>query len=295
MNLQSLTNSRFGVGLGLALGRNVPTPLSCPVIRFMAKKMSRWQRGGLVQAVRRNQAMIHDRLLDSAELKRATEEVFRYTGRCFVDLYRNTGDAKKILNKIRINDDLERLVALSRDPSFGAFVVVPHMSSFDLMLLAAARLGLETKVLTFGQPTGGYKLQNEIRAMSGLDVMPISRRANLSALGALREGGFVLTAVDRPVAEQNRQFRFFGRPSPLPDGHIRMAQKADVPVLAAAVHMDDEGFYQLTLSEPVAMRKTADPLADIKTNAEAVLGILERYIRAHPTQWQMFYPVWDAS
>ncbi|MBN1957009.1 MAG: lysophospholipid acyltransferase family protein [Desulfuromonadales bacterium] len=293
MSLQTLVNSRVGVGLGLAVGRTVPSSLSYSLVNLLAGKLARAERRPLIQTIQNNQQMVRSATLEHSDLQRAVEDVLRFTGRCFVDLYRNFSNPEKLSRKIRINADLERLIALSRDEKFAAFVVVPHMSSFDLMLLAAANLGLKTKVLTFGQPTGGYKLQNEIRALSGLDIMPVSRRTNLSALASLRQGGFVLTAVDRPVTGQGRVFNFFGRPSPLPDGHIRMALKADVPVLAAAVHMDEEGFYQLQLSEPLTMQRLSDPEEEVRFNAERVLGVLEGYIRAHPSQWQMFYPVWQ--
>ncbi|MEA3362167.1 MAG: lysophospholipid acyltransferase family protein [Thermodesulfobacteriota bacterium] len=292
MNLQTLVNSRFGVGLGLAVGKNVPSAMGYSLVNFLAGQLARREGRPLVQTVQKNQQMIHEEQLSSDALQQVTEEVFRYSGRCFVDLYRNFSSPDRLQKKIVKNEDLERLIHLSQDKTFGAFVVVPHMSSFDLMLLAAANEGFKSKVLTFGQPTGGYKLQNEIRAMSGLDIMPVSRRTNVSALEALRQGGFVLTAVDRPLPGQKQGYNFFGHLSSLPDGHIRMALKADVPVLVAAVHMNKDGHYQLQLSEPFSMKKMDSPADEVRYNMETVLRVLERYIRAHPAQWQMFYPVW---
>lgn len=292
MSLQELASSRFGIGLGLAIGQNLPSVLGYPLVSFFAGRLARWNNSPLVQAIRSNQQMIHGKRLGPAELQQAVEEVFNYTGRAFVDLYRNFGSSDRLQRKVVKNEDLERLITLSQNRSFGAFVVLPHMSSFDLMLLAAASLGFKTKVLTFGQPTGGYKLQNEIRAISGLDIMPVSRRANVAALDTLRHGGFVLTGVDRPIAGQKRRYKFFGHLSPLPDGHIRMALKADVPVLVAAVHMNSDGHYQLQLSEPLPMIRQDDPAQEVRQNVEAVLAVLENYIQARPTQWQMFYPVW---
>lgn len=292
MNLLSLANSRLGTGLGLAFGRSIPTGFSYPLVNFLATKLASGQQLSLVRNVRGNQQLVHRKPLTADELQARVEEVFCHAGRCFVDLYRNFSRPQRLCRKIVINDDLERLIVLSQRQNFGAFVVVPHLSSFDLMLLAAARLGLKTKVLTFGRPTGGYRLQNEIRALSGLDIMPVSRKANLSALMALRRGGFVLTAVDRPVSGQLSQYDFFGRSVPLPDGHIRMALKAEVPVLVAAVHMTASGLYQLTLSDPLELPCQEGHLPEtVRIQVERVLAILETYIRAHPTQWQMFCPL----
>jgi lauroyl/myristoyl acyltransferase len=295
MSLQTIVNSYFGVGFGLTVGQTVPTSMGYSLINFLASRLSRRGSMPLIRTIRHNQQMIHENGLDRRARRLAVEEVLRYTGRAFVDLYRNSGSPEKLRKKIKINAAVERLICLSRDRNFGAFVVVPHMGSFDLMLLAGASLGFKSKVLTFGQPNRGYQLQNEIRAMSGLDIMPASRQANVSALQTLRQGGFVLTAVDRPLPGKAPRLNFFCRPCALPDGHIRMALKADVPLLAAAVHMNRDGLYELRLSEPLVMNRTSDHARDVKQNAETVLRVLEGYIRAHPTQWQMFYPVWPSA
>jgi KDO2-lipid IV(A) lauroyltransferase len=295
MSLQALVNTRFGVGFGLAVGQTVPASIEYSLVKLLARRLSRWESLPLIRTIQNNQQMIHAKVLDHRARRLAVEKVLRYTGRSFVDLYRNFSSPDKLRKKIKVNADIERLICLSRDRTFGAFIVVPHMGGFDLMLLAGASLGFKSKVLTFGQPNWGYKVQNEIRAMSGLDIMPVSRRANMSALQALRQGGFVLTAVDRPLPGQAPRLNFFGRPSALPDGHIRMALKADVPLLVAAVHMNRDGLYELRLSEPLVMNRTSDHAHDVKQNAETVLRVLEDYIRAHPEQWQMFYPLWPSA
>jgi len=155
-----------------------------------------------------------------------------------------------------------------------------------------ATQGFETKVLTADKPSSGYKLQNDIRSTSGLEIMPVSRQAHAKAIETLCNGGFILTAVDRPMPHQTRRLNFFGHPSPLPAGHIRMALKADVPIIVAAVHMNKDGFYQLSLSDPIPMVRMSDPMEETRFNAENILKIIEGYIRSHPAQWQMYYPVW---
>ena len=295
MNPQALVTSRLSVGLGLAIGRNMPTAVSYPLGSFLAQRLAQRQGFPLVQAVKQNQLLIHGGKLSPKELNQRVKDVFTHAGRCFIDFYRNYKNLEKLQDKVLVNDDLERLVRLSHDPTFGAFLVVPHMSSFDLMLLAAAAKGFKAKVLTIGNPTGGYKLQNDIRATSGLEIMPVSRRAHVKAIEPVRNGGFVLSGIDRPIPEQARTLNFFGLPSALPDGHVRMALKAGVPIMVAAVHMNNDGLYELSLSEPIPMVRMVEPKIEIRSNAEIILQIIESHIRAHPTQWQMFYPVWPTA
>jgi len=292
MNVQTFLNSKLGVGLGFSILRSIPEPISLPVVIFFAKQLARMENLSLVQSVRKNQQVIHGGRLSSIDLHKIVTEVFVYAGRCLIDFYRTLKDPAALQKKVLKNEALERLIRLSRDKHFGAFLVVPHMSSFDLMLLAAAALGFEAKVLTFGKPTGGYKLQNDIRATTGLEIMPVNQDAHTKSIDVMQKGGFVLTAIDRPMSRQRRKLNFFDHPSPLPAGHIRMAIKANVPILVAAVHMNHDGLYQLSLSEPIPMVHMPEPAEEIRYNAEKILKIIEGYIRSHPSQWQMYYPVW---
>ncbi len=292
MNFQSITNSKFGVRLGLELGQRLPTVASYPLVNFIAGRLARLENLSLVQSVRNNQQVINNGQLTPCDLNKIVTEVFTYAGRCLIDFYSGLKSPAELQKKVLKNEALERLIMLSQNKDFGAFLVMPHMSSFDLLFMAAAAQGFKTKVLTFGKPTSGYKLQNELRATSGLEIMPVSRQAHAKSIETLRNGGFILTAIDRPMPKQNRRLNFFGRPSPLPAGHIRMALEADVPILVAAVHMNKDGLYQLSLSKPIPMIRMADPTKEIRWNAENILHIIEGYIRSHPSQWQMYYPVW---
>ena len=246
----------------------------------------------LVQSVQQNQQMIYKGLLTPGDLHKAVKKVLISSGRCFVDFYRNVKSPAALQSKVLKNQAFERLIKLSQDKNFGAFLVMPHMSSFDLLFMAAATQGFRTKVLTIGKPTGGYKLQNDIRATSGLEIMPISQKAHEKSIDVMRNGGFILTAVDRPMPRQKRYLNFFGHPSPLPVGHVKMALIANVPILVAAVHMNKEGLYELSLSKPIHMIKMPDPAEELRCNAEIILKQIENYILSHPSQWQMYYPVW---
>jgi len=292
MNFKALVNSKFLMGLGIKAGRHIPTSLSYPLINFLAKRLARLKNLSLVQSVRNNQQVAHGGQLEPGDLDKAVAEVFAYAGRCFVDLYGNFKSPAALQKKVFKNEAFERLLRMSHDKNFGAFLVMPHMSSFDLLFMAAATRGFETKVLTLGKPTGGYQLQNDIRRTSGLEIMPVSSYAHAKSIETLSNGGFILTAIDRPMPKQSRQLNFFGRPSPLPAGHIRMAIETRVPILVAGVHMNDDGLYQLSLSKPIHMVRMSEPAEEIRYNAEIVLKIIESYIRSHPTQWQMYYPLW---
>jgi KDO2-lipid IV(A) lauroyltransferase len=246
----------------------------------------------MVKAVRANQSVVRGGRLTSEEIDRAVEQVFTHAGRCFVDLYHNLKNPAGLKALCPLDDDLKRLIDWSQDEEFGAFAAAPHLSNFDLALLAAAYHGLKSQVLTYGNPTGGYKIQNDIRAQTGLLITPVSPEVHQQAIENMREGGFTITAVDRPIRRKAHYLNFFGQASPLPAGHIRMALEADVPFVVVAAEMKTDGHYRVNVSEPIPLVRRDDPDEEIRINGEAILSVIEGHIRRNPGQWLMYYPVW---
>jgi lauroyl/myristoyl acyltransferase len=291
--MQRFFNSSLGVSLGLALGRRLSPTSGYRFSAFGARLLANRTKSPMVKAVRENQFVIRGESSTPEELDQAVIKVFTHAGRCFVDLYHNLQNPEGLKALCPLTDDLERLIAWSQDDDFGAFVVAPHLSNFDLVLLAAAYRGLKGQVLTYGTPSGGYKIQNEIRAETGLNITPVSPKVHQQAIENLRQGGFVITAVDRPIRRKAHSMHFFGHPSPLPAGHVRMALKANVPLIVVAVEMKADQLYHLHTSDPLPLIRHDDPDKEIRINGEAVLRVIEGYIRNTPGQWLMYYPAWS--
>lgn len=295
MDFQGFTQSRLGVFLGIALGKLLPQEFSYRLADFIAGRLAQNRDSLMVRAVRANQWVARGERSTPEELDAAVREVFSHAGRCFADLYRHLNSPAGLQKISPASEDSERLVSQSQDHDFGALIVAPHLSNFDLIALANAYRGLKGRFLAFGNPTGGYKIQNRIRIAAGLEITPIDSKTLRQAITYLRNGGFVFTGVDRPVSGKGQQLSFFGRPSPVPTGHIRLALAADVPVFVAAPQMKSDGRYYVRLSEPLRLERHHDPATRIRINGEAVLRIVEGYIRENPSQWLMYYPVWPET
>lgn len=282
----------MAVGIALALARFVAPPIGHPTSRVIADCVSGRKGLAWVRAVRANQWVITGRRLSSRELDRAAVAVLRHQARCLFDLYhtRRNPEAMKALSPY--SDEVGALIERSRSRRGGAMVVFPHLSSYDIAFIANAYRGLEVQILTLPQPSSGYRAQNRIRCVEGFDVTPVCEASNRKAIERMKDGGLVITGIDRPVEGKSRSLNFFGHASCLPVGHIRMAMMANVPVIPAAVTMRSDGKYHLTVSEPIPMCPDPDPIVAVRRNAEAVLQIIAGFIRQAPEQWLMYYPVW---
>ena len=61
-------------------------------------------------------------------------------------------------------------------------------------------------------------------------------------------------------------------------------------IVAAEMRADQR--YHLNISDPIELVNHQDPDEEIRINGEAVLRVIENFIRKTPEQWLMYYPVW---
>ena len=290
--MQRFFKSSLGVSIGLALGRLIPPAIGYRVSASVASRIAKNTDSAMVKAIHSNQAIIRGKNSSADDIKNAVKEVLIHAGRCFVDLYHNLQNPLGLKQLSPLSPRLEELIAQSHAASHGAFIVAPHLSNFDLVLLAAAYRGFKAQVLTYGSPTGGYKIQNDIRAQTGLNITPVNTKVHRMAVKNMQDGGFVITAIDRPIRQKSHMMNFFGHPSPMPAGHIRMALEAKVPIIVVAAEFMSDCRYHVHISDPIELVRRDNQDDEIRINGEAVLKIIEKYIQAAPSQWLMYYPVW---
>ncbi len=176
-----------------------------------------------------------------------------------------------------------------------AVIVTPHISNFDLAGRALALEGLNFQVLSYPQPSMGYRMQNKLRSFMGLEITPMSMSSLQQARQRLQNGGTVITGLDRPMADSRYQIEFFGRKAALPVSYIRLALKVNAPVVVVACHTLPDGTYILDSSDPIPMQPDPDPTVEILQNAQNVLQQVEHFVRLSPEQWSMYYPVWPEA
>jgi phosphatidylinositol dimannoside acyltransferase len=294
-NLQSLINSQYGVGLAMGVGKLLPPAVGYRLADGVGGWIGGLRRTGIVRAVEANQWVVGGGNLNTGELDKRVRATFRQTGRCLYDLYHTLGRPEDIPAQFSYTPEFERLREQVCSGRQGTLIVTPHLGNFDLAGHAIASRGLRPLVLSYPQPSSGYQAQNRLRESAGLKMMPMSIQALRLASETLRDGGAVLTGVDRPIVDEKYRPTFFGRPAALPVSHIRLALKHNLPVTIVACQVTPEGGYQVRASDPIPMRPDPDLVSETVRNAEAVLRVIEEWIVHAPEQWAMFYPVWPET
>ncbi|NLN70125.1 MAG: lysophospholipid acyltransferase family protein [Chloroflexi bacterium] len=246
------------------------------------------------RAIRANQWVIHDQQLSKKELRQYPRIVFRSVSKCFFDYFYFLTRPEKLEEIVHFSPEAQAVIKRieNNEP---CVIVCPHLSNFDLMGYALAIHNVRIQVLSFPDPVATYRWQNQLRHREGIVVTPMSLSAFRQARQRLREGGSVLTGLDRPLekaAHEKYQPQFFGYPTHLPVAYARMALEANVPVFVFAAAYLPNGKYYLEGSAPIWMEPHDDLETEILANVHKVLDVAEVLIRKYPQQWAMFYPVW---
>lgn len=292
MSLQSILNSRLGIALVLGLGKIISPRVGYQLADWVSARVASRKNSRIVQSVRANQWVVSGKKLTTTELDAQTRETFRITAHCLFDLYHNIFNYQAIRDRVTLSPKLIHFLDERAGGPEGTLMVALHLSNFDLAGRAMALHGYDIQALSYPQPQGGYQWQNKLRRDIGINITPMSTESMRMAKARLKEGGLVLTGLERPLPATNYFPRFFGHPAPLPASYVRMALQTNSAVLVVACIGTPQENYRLECSDLIYMQPYPDATEEIEKNAENVLAQAEGFIRDHPTQWAMFYPVW---
>jgi len=292
IDLQHIINSQFGVKLVSFIGRTIPSSLGYRIANLVAGWIATRRQSKLIRAIRTNQWVIRGAGPDKEALDQAVLDTLKSTARSLYSLYHYVHDPKAIHNMVDLNPVARGLVERPEFSDRGLILVGLHLSNFDFVLQSMCMQGLKAFVLTIPDPQGGQRMEYEMRKKTGMNLVPASVSAMRNAVKYLKQGGVVLTGMDRPVFDPKVRLRFFGWPSSLPTHHIHLAVKAGVPVMIVAARLGMDGRYHVTTSEPIEMESDPDHEKGVVRNAERVLKEAEKFILQAPEQWSMSLPVW---
>ena len=282
--------------MGYALSA-LPTSVGYAMANLLADRIASLKQNAMVRACRANQWVVHGEKPDSDELDELVRQTCRSTARSLYEFWHYATRPQGVLQMVRLDPSFERCYCESKATGQGLLMVAPHMSNFDLVGRAVGLSGYQIHVLSYPQPPGGYRLQNNLREVPGIKITPVSVESLRMASDTLRSGGVVLTGIDRPLSDSDKKYRprFFGRPATLPVFVIRLALKHDLPIVVLGGRRNSDCTYTVWASDPIRMNRQPDLVQEIVNNAEAVLEVVADHIRRAPNQWAMFYPVWPEA
>lgn len=187
----------------------------------------------------------------------------------------------------------ERHILAALDQGRGAVFATAHTGGWEIMgpLLMRDQRRAVVMVMERERDTAARRLQDDLRTDRGLRIVHVGGDplAVLPLLSHVRAGGVVALQVDRsPFGMRTRDVSLFGRPATIPEGPLRLAQLARVPLLPVFAARTGYRTYLVRAFEPIFVPRRASE-AELDDAAQRLADAMSAFLSAHPTQWFRFH------
>ncbi|KYF65811.1 hypothetical protein BE15_37905 [Sorangium cellulosum] len=218
-----------------------------------------------------------------------TAAVFATYGSCITEaLLLTSGRGYAVQRRSRGVEHYHACAAAGR----GILMVTAHTGGWDIAGQILGVVHPEGVMLAMQRERDAEAraIQDAARRRAGVQVAHIGDGPldALPLLGHLRRGGVVAMQIDRvPPGMRSREVPFLGARWRAPEGPIALAAMSGAPILPVFTHRLGFLEYEAVVAPPIwlARRATED---ERDSAAATMMGALERFLRAHPTQWFHF-------
>jgi lauroyl/myristoyl acyltransferase len=175
----------------------------------------------------------------------------------------------------------------------GGVFVTAHTAGWELvgpLLSRDHKLSL-MMVMERERDPEARRLQDEARTRHGVQIVHVGRSDPLASLPLLRHvrgGGIAALQIDRnPPGMKSRAVEMFGAAATIPEGPLRLAQLAGVPILPIFAGRTGYRSYFVRAYEPIVLARRASE-AELDAAAQRVADAMTDFVGPRVTQWFHF-------
>ena len=228
-------------------------------------------------------------------LRQATREVFRNFSRYLVDFLRiRRVDHAFIERHVEVAglEHVDRALAGGR----GAIALTAHLGHWELAGMVTQALGFPVSAVALSHRDAQVNdLFVTQRTSQGMEVIPMGQ-ATKRCLAALREGRVLALLGDRDFSHHAAiNTTMFGRPTWIPRGPAVLSLKTRRPVVPGFLVRLGGQRFRLIFEPPIDPSTDGAEEATVERLTRRYVAVMERYIRAYPTQWFLFQPFWHRA
>lgn len=233
---------------------------------------------------------------DSPEVISAARRIFRLSARNFGALLLFPRQSRQsFVRSLKLVEGEWSYIERAQAEGRGVVLLAAHLGSFDFAGHAISMRGYKVTSVT-GRTAARFIFDavTYLRRSHGAEIVEATPAGVRRVIQALRRGECVAFLGDYDFFQNGRAVTFFGRPTTLPPGAIRIARETGAVVIGTFARRGRDGD-ELAMTEPFLVEKTDDLDRDLDRGLARVVTLLERAISASPDQWVMFQRVWPAA
>lgn len=223
-----------------------------------------------------------------------TKEVFINFGKYLVDFFSFTKDKKDYLKEIVQFIGLKNLDDALKSRK-GCIIIAGHFGNWELAGCALANLGYKVNavVLAHDDPRINNLFMKQ-RRNAGVNVIPIGA-VKTECQKALCQNEIIAILGDRPFGDHGIEMNFFGKKARVPRGAALLSLKNGSPIVLTFVYKEDtrKNKYKVIFEKPFLVKREGHLNNELRDTTQRFMDRFEYYIQEYPSQWYMFYKVWE--
>jgi len=228
----------------------------------------------------------------AARVRATARRVFQHFGITLVEILQlSVRTREEVVRHCRIEGLQHAQAAVTAGK--GALFISAHLGNWEIGLQAVpCRLG--KPVLAVAKELKHRLLNDWLhRTRSGLGNRIIYKKGAFADLSeTLRRGEIAAMHVDMSRSRDGIDISFFGRRATATPAAALLARRRRSPVLPVICNRDPDGAMHIQIGTPLALVKTSDLRADLKTNTQIMTDVIEEAVRRHPDQWWWLQKRW---
>ncbi|WPZ32511.1 lauroyl acyltransferase [Thalassobaculum sp. OXR-137] len=235
--------------------------------------------------------------LERAFPEKSAEEIARILHGMWRNLGRTAGEFAHIRTLQREMDRRVEIVgaehALAAMRAGGpAIYVSGHIANWELMLLAAAHVGLVMDGV-YRAPDNPLiaSLYDKRKSHPDAALFPKGSAGARGVMDALKRGRPLGLLIDQKMND-GIEARFFGRRAMTTPAFAQLARRFDCPIVAVRVERLEGARFRVTAFEGVKVPRDGKPSDDVAATVQRFNDLLESWIRERPEQWLWVHRRW---
>jgi lauroyl/myristoyl acyltransferase len=242
--------------------------------------------------VRDNLRHVLGAYMSQTHIDRLTRATFDYVAYNYYDLFRlPTLSAAQVGAMVRIEgwENVEAALSLGK----GVVMTSAHFGNIEIVLYAMLMRDVAITIPAERvEPPELYDYITALRTSKGLNLIPVDGLM-LDLFRTLRRGGVAGVAGDRNVTAGGTVVEFFGAPTRLPDGHVRLALRTGAPLILGFSQRLGRDTYEARFWPHFCIPDEGSEEERFVAGMDYVVRGLEEAISVHPEQWVVTVPIWD--
>jgi KDO2-lipid IV(A) lauroyltransferase len=179
-----------------------------------------------------------------------------------------------------------------RDSGRPALIFAAHLANWELPAMAAPATGLDSAVV-YRRPNIARvdAMVRSMRARHMGELIPTTNEAPSRLAAALERGAHVGMLVDQFYG-RGAEVTFFGRKTRVSALFARLSNHFDCAIHGVRAIRLPDGRFRMEMTEEIQTVRNADGTVDVNATMQAIISVIEDWVREHPEQWLWLHRFW---